>query len=153
MTRIKGISVLLLETPLTRSKYIFPTHTHTHTTSYANIGNLLHIRVQTNPSSHPTARVNHTSDQQLTLPPKSVIQTCQLRQPGDYLKDNRSSKCYHLALTVIARRKRPQRTIKNCQKDNNRHFPTRAWNRHFLNTAWNRHFLTRAQDRDFSIRA
>ena len=45
MTRIKGISVLLLETPLTRSKYIFPTHTHTHTTSYANIGNLLHIRV------------------------------------------------------------------------------------------------------------
>ena len=29
MTRIKGISVLLLETPLTRSKYIFPTHTHT----------------------------------------------------------------------------------------------------------------------------
>ena len=50
MTRIKGISVLLLETPLTRSKYIFPTHTHTHTTSYTNIGNLLHIRVQTNPS-------------------------------------------------------------------------------------------------------
>ena len=46
MTRIKGISVLLLETPLTRSKYIFPPHTHTqtHTTSYANIGNLLHIR-------------------------------------------------------------------------------------------------------------
>ena len=32
MTRIKGISVLLLETPLTRSKYISPhTHTHTHT--------------------------------------------------------------------------------------------------------------------------
>ena len=30
MTRIKGISVLLLETPLTRSKYISP-HTHTHT--------------------------------------------------------------------------------------------------------------------------
>ena len=54
MTRIKGISVLLLETPLTRSKYISPhTHTHTHTTSYANIGNLLHIRVQTNPSRTP----------------------------------------------------------------------------------------------------
>ena len=30
MARIKGISVLLLETPLTRSKYISP-HTHTHT--------------------------------------------------------------------------------------------------------------------------
>ena len=29
MTRIKGISVLLLETPLTRSKYISPPHTHT----------------------------------------------------------------------------------------------------------------------------
>ena len=47
--KIKGISVLLLETPLTRSKYISPP-THTHTTSNANIGNLLHIRVQTNPS-------------------------------------------------------------------------------------------------------
>ena len=32
MARIKGISVLLLETPLTRSKYISRhTHTHTHT--------------------------------------------------------------------------------------------------------------------------
>ena len=47
--KTKGISVLLLETPLTRSKYISP-HTHTRTTSYVNIGNLLHIRVQTNPS-------------------------------------------------------------------------------------------------------
>ena len=40
--KIKGISVLLLETPLTRSKYIFPIHTRT--TSYANFKNLLHIR-------------------------------------------------------------------------------------------------------------
>ena len=45
--KIKGISVLLLETPLTRSKYISP---YTRTTSYANFKNLLHIRVQTNPS-------------------------------------------------------------------------------------------------------
>ena len=38
--KIKGISVLLLETPLTRSKYISP---YTRTTSYANFKNLLHI--------------------------------------------------------------------------------------------------------------
>ena len=40
--KIKGFSVLLLETPLTRSEYIFPIHTRT--TSYANFKNLLHIR-------------------------------------------------------------------------------------------------------------
>ena len=48
--KVKGISVLLLETPLTRSKYIFPIHTHTMT--YANFKNLLHIRVT--PTNSPT---------------------------------------------------------------------------------------------------
>ena len=45
--KIKGISVLLLEPPLTRSKYFSP---YTPTTSHANSKNLLHIRVQSNSS-------------------------------------------------------------------------------------------------------
>ena len=48
--KVKGISVLLLETPLTRSKYIFPIHTCT--TTYANFKNLLHIR--DTPTNSPT---------------------------------------------------------------------------------------------------
>ena len=49
--KVKGISVLLLETPLTRSKYIFPIHTRTM--MYANFKNLLHIR------DVPTGSPNH----------------------------------------------------------------------------------------------
>ena len=52
MTRSKEL-VSYSWKPLSPEASIFPpphTHTHTHTTSYANIGNLLYIRVQTNPS-------------------------------------------------------------------------------------------------------
>ena len=40
--KIKGSSVLLLETPLTQKQVHFPINTRT--TSYANFKNLLHIR-------------------------------------------------------------------------------------------------------------
>ena len=53
MTRSKEL-VSYSWKPLSPEANIFPPQTHTHTTSYANIGNLLYIRVQTNPSEAET---------------------------------------------------------------------------------------------------
>ena len=58
MTRSKEL-VSYSWKPLSPEASTFPhthTHTHTHTTSYANNGNLLHIRVQTNPSPWGTSQ-------------------------------------------------------------------------------------------------
>ena len=54
MTRIKGISVLLLETPLTRSKYIFPPpHTHTLTQRLTRTSGTFYTFAVTKPLKYP----------------------------------------------------------------------------------------------------
>ena len=79
--KTKRISVLLLETPLTRKQVHFPTCT----TSYANIGNLLHIRVQTNPSlvENPMSRGRRD---------KFWIVSSGLRPYSDFPKHSRKSR-------------------------------------------------------------
>ena len=90
MTRIKGISVLLLETPLTRSKYISP-HTHTHTTSYANIENLLHIRVQTNPSVLTLVPLPKIDEIYAKLEGSTIYSTFDMRSGYYHLELNKES--------------------------------------------------------------
>ena len=80
--QIKGISVLLLETPLTRSKYFSP---YTRTTSHANFKNLLHIRIQNNPSLVENLISHGRRD-------KFWIVSSRLRPYSDFSKHSRKSR-------------------------------------------------------------
>ena len=84
MTRCKEL-VSYSWKPLSPEASIFPpTHTHTHTTSYVNIGNLLYIRVQTNPSlvENPVSRGRRD---------KFWIVSSRLRPYSDFSKHSRKS--------------------------------------------------------------
>ena len=103
--KVKGISVLLLETPLTRSKYIFPIHTRT--TTYANFKNLLHIR--DTPTNSPTKELFIGGESDVPWKERQILDLDRivnsgLRPYSDFSKHSRKSRTVASASNRIQRR-------------------------------------------------